>query len=78
LSLKLVDSAGEENCPAIAVMLSWELSRLGLATLDGGGEVLLGDEGRLNGMAGLRGRKEMIDDVVRPDGEGGVSVVDSF
>ena len=78
LNLKLVDSAGEENYLAIAVMLSWELSRLGLATLGGGEEVLLVDEGRLNGMAGLRRRKEMIGDVVRPDGEGGVSVVDSF
>ena len=43
MGLKPVGSAGEENCLAIAVSLGWELSRLGLVTLGGGGEMLLGD-----------------------------------
>jgi hypothetical protein len=49
VSLKPVDSAGEENCLAIAVRLDWELSRLDLETLGGGVEALLGDGGAKTG-----------------------------
>lgn len=42
------------------------------------GRALLGEEERLDGIGGLRGREKMIGDVVRPDGEGGMSVVDGF
>lgn len=78
MSLKLVGLAGEENCLAIVVRLSWESSRLGLAGLGGGGEALLGDERRLDGVGWLRGREERVGDVVCPDGEGGMSVIDGF
>ena len=69
---KLVGSADEENCLAVAVRLGWELLRLELATLGGGGKMLLGDEKRLDGVG------KTMDDVVRLDGEGGTSVVDGF
>ena len=76
--LKPVDSAGEENCLAIAVRLGWELSRLDLAILGRGVEALLGDGGRLDGVGRLRRREETVGDVVRPDREGGMSIVDGF
>ena len=49
MSLNPVDSAGEENCMAIAVRLDWKLSRLGLETLGGGVEALLGNGGAKTG-----------------------------
>jgi hypothetical protein len=78
MNLEPVDSAGEENYLAIAVRLSWELSRLGLTTLGGGEETLLRKSGRLDGVGGLRGRKETVGDEVRPDEEGKMSVIDGF
>lgn len=42
------------------------------------GRALLGEEERLDGIEGLRGREKIVGDVVRPDGEGGMSVVDGF
>ena len=78
MSLKPVGSADEENCLAIAVRLGWELSRLDLAILGRGVEALLDDGGRLDGVGRLRGREETVGDVVRPDGEGGMSVIDGF
>jgi hypothetical protein len=79
MSLKPVGSAGEENCQAIAVRLGWELSRLGLATLGGGGRRCYAKRRRvLDRMRRLRGRKKTVGDVVLPDGEGGMSVVDGF
>ena len=41
-------------------------------------EALLGDRRRLDGVGGLRGKEETVGDVVCPDGEGGVYVIDSF
>jgi hypothetical protein len=67
MSLKPVSSAGEENCLTITVRLVWELSQLGLATLCGGGETLLGEEGRLDGVGGLRNREKAVGEVLHPD-----------
>lgn len=65
ISFKLVGSTDEENCLVIALRLGWELLRLGLAALGGGGEALLGDEKHLDGMGRLREREETAGDVVR-------------
>ncbi|EIE89790.1 hypothetical protein RO3G_14501 [Rhizopus delemar RA 99-880] len=75
---KRAGSAGEENCQAIAIRLGWELSRLVIAILGGGNEALLGDGERLDRMGGLRGREETVDDVVHPDREGWMPVIDGF